>query len=132
MPLKYKLIQKRNPQDKDAPTKTYALAVHEDTFNLKQIAREVAGRSTTASAGDVFAVIIELIAVIKEHLERSDRVVIDGIGSFELSLKSEGAESEEKFYATLIQLVRMLYKPDMEMKDFLNTIKLEKVAKKKT
>ena len=130
MPLKYKLVQKRNPQDPSAPKKIYASAVRNNTFTLKSIAREVAGRSTTASAGDVFAVIIELIAVMKEHLERSDRVVIDGIGSFELSLKSDGAESEEKFHASLIQFARMLYKPDMEMKDFLGTIKFEKSTKK--
>lgn len=130
MAIEYKLVQKKNPMNPTAPNKFYALAVHRRTFNLKQLAREVAGRSTTASEGDVYSVIIELMVVIKEHLDRSDRVLIDGIGSFAVALSSDGAESEDKFHSSLIKAARLLFKSDAEMKSFLSTLKYTKSSVK--
>ena len=130
MSIEYKLIQKRNPVDPSAPKKFYALAVHQRTFNLKQLARELAGRSTTASEGDVYSVLIGLRDLMKDHLDRSDRVVLDGIGSFEVALTSEGAESEDKFFSSAIKFARLLFKPDAEMKGFLSNLKYMKSPNK--
>jgi len=129
MSIEYKVVQKRNPVDPSAPKKFYALAVHKRTFNLKQLARELAARSTTASEGDVHAVLIGLRDLMKEHLERSDRVVLDGIGSFAVALTSEGAESEDKFHSSLIKVARMLFKSDSEMKGFLGNLRYMKESK---
>jgi len=49
MAIEYKCVNKKKPQDPTAPAKVYALAVHPRTFNLKKLASELAGRSTTAS-----------------------------------------------------------------------------------
>ena len=130
MAIEYKYVNKRNPQDPTAPMKVYALAVHPRTFNLKKLASELAARSTTASEGDVYSVLIGLRDIMREHLDRSDRVVLDGIGSFEISLSSEGAESEEKFHSSLIKSAKVLYKPDTEMKDFLKGLKYVKSSSK--
>ena len=126
MAVEYKYVKKHNPMDPTAPNKVYALAVHNRTFDLKKLARELAGRSTTASEGDVYSVLIGLRDLMRDHLDRSDRVLIDGIGSFAISISSEGAESEEKFHPSLIKSAKVLYKPDAEMKDFIKGLKFTK------
>jgi predicted histone-like DNA-binding protein len=130
MAVKYKLIQKINPSKPAEAKKVYAIAVHEKTFKLKELARELAARSTTASEGDVYSVLIGMRDLMKEHLDRSDRVVIDGIGSFAINLSSDGAESEEKFHTSLIKKARVVYQEDAEMKEFSKNIKFEKTLSK--
>ena len=130
MAVEYKYVWKLNPMNRTAPKKVYALAVHDRMFDLKKLARELAGRSTTASEGDTYSVLIGLRDLMREHLDRSDRVLIDGIGSFEIAVSSEGAESEEKFHSALIKSAKILYKPDAEMKDFIKGLKFTKSSMK--
>jgi predicted histone-like DNA-binding protein len=130
MAIKYKLIQRINPSKPTEAKKVYAIAVHEKTFRLKEVARELAARSTTASEGDVYAVLIGMRDIMKEHLDRSDRVLIDGIGSFAVNLSSDSAESEDKFHHGLIKKAKVVYLEDGGMKEFSRNIKFEKVSSK--
>jgi predicted histone-like DNA-binding protein len=119
-----------NPSNPTEAKKVYAMAIHEKTFKLQELSRELAARSTTASEGDVYAVLIGMRDLIREHLDRSDRVVIDGIGSFAVNLSSEGAESEEKFHQGLIKKARVVYTEDSGMKEFSKNIRFEKAIVK--
>lgn len=130
MAIKYRVRNKVNPLQPEAPKKHYAIAIHPETVRLKDLSRELAAQSTTASEGDVYSVIIGLRDLIKTHLNRSNKVVIEGIGSFQINLSSEGAETEEKFHQGLIKKAKVLYKEDAEMKDFTKTIKFEKEQSK--
>jgi predicted histone-like DNA-binding protein len=126
MSVQYKLVSRVNPFDRTSPAKLYAKAVHGKTFKLKDLAREVAARSTTASEGDVYSVLIGMRDLMREHLDRSDKVLIDGIGYFEVSLSSEGAETEAKFHQGLIKKAKISYREDADMKSFSKNIKFEK------
>lgn len=97
---------------------------------MKELARELAARSTTASEGDAYSVLIGFRDLIREHLDRSDKVVIDGIGSLRMNLSSDGAESAEKFHQGLIKKAKVQYQEDAEMKEFSKNIKFEKVSSK--
>jgi predicted histone-like DNA-binding protein len=130
MSVKYKLIQRTNPLNPTETRKTYAIAIHEKTFRLRELSRELAARSTTASEGDVYSVLIGMRDLMKEHLDRGDRVVIDDIGSFAVNLSSEGAESEEKFHQGLIKKAKVAYKEDAGMKEFSKNVKFEKISLK--
>ena len=131
MAIKYKYVRKFNPQDPTAPQKVYAMAVHENVFKLKELARELAARSTTASEGDTYAVLVGMRDLIREHLERSDKVVIDGIVSIAINISSEGAASEEEFRPSMIKGTKAVYQQDAEMKEFTSKVKCEKIPNKK-
>jgi predicted histone-like DNA-binding protein len=126
MAIPYGVIEKVNPQDVTQPKRAYAQAVHKKHFKLPQLSKEVAARSTTASEGDVYSAVIGLRDSIKEHLERGDKVTIDGIGTFQVNISSESADSVEKFVPSLIKGNRILFQPDIEMKQFLNGLRYEK------
>ena len=130
MAITYVVGEKVNPRDIQAPRKWYGSAIHTATITYKQLAREVAAESTTASEGDTYAVMTGLVKKIRYHLERSHKVVIDGLGTLYVNISTEGAETEEKFSQSLIRGNKIVYQPDAEMKDFLSTLKYTKKAKK--
>ena len=128
MSILYKLIKKRSIVDK--VVRFYATVVYGKTYNMSQLAKELAAKSTTASEGDTFSVLIGLRDLIKEHLERSERVHIEGIGTFEVVISSEGAENEEDFHPSMIKSAKASYRPDAEMKGFTNGLKKQKYVSK--
>ena len=130
MSIKYKVIEKHNPLDKDAPKKAYGKAVHGRNHKTSALAKELACYSTTASEGDVYSVVIGLRDLIRKHLGASDRITIDGIGTFAVNISSEGAESVEKYHQSMIKNAKILFTPDSEMKDFLRNLKYEKAVSK--
>ena len=131
MSIKYKVIERHNPLDKEAPKKAYGIALHGKNHKLGSLAKELATYSTTASEGDVFSVAIGLRDLIRKYLANGDKVTIDGIGTFSVNISSEGAESVEKFHQSMIKKPKIVFAPDAEMKEFLATIKYEKEASKK-
>lgn len=126
MSIKYKHVEKVNPRDVKLPKKVYAQAIHDKHFKMDQLAKELAGRSTTASEGDMYSVLIGLRDLMREHLDRGDKVSIDGIGSFVINVRSEGAKSEDTFNPSLIKGGKLLFQPDSEMKAFISNVKFEK------
>jgi predicted histone-like DNA-binding protein len=126
MAIPYKMVEKVNPRDLTQPKKAYALAVHNKHFKLAQLSKEVSARSTTASEGDVYSAVIGLRDLIKEHLDRGDKVTLAGIGTFQVNISSEGAESADKFVPSLIRGNKLSFQPDSEMKQFLNGLRYEK------
>jgi predicted histone-like DNA-binding protein len=128
MAIQYKLVSKRNPQDVKAEPKYYAIVVQGKTYDLKALAKELAARSTTASEGDTFSVLIGLRDLMQEHLDRSERVYFDGIGTFEISLSSEGSEAPEKFHQGLIKGAKLNFRSDSEMKGFIRNLKYVKYS----
>jgi len=79
--------------------KFYGRAVHTTTIGTEQLADRIQ-RSCTLKVSDIVACLKELSEVIKDELGNSNRVRIDGLGTFYVNIKSVGAESEDKFTAT--------------------------------
>ena len=126
MSIKYKVIERQNPLNREAPKKAYGIALHGKNRKLAALAKELATYSTTTSEGDVFSVSIGLRDLIRKHLAEGDKVTIDGIGTFSINISSDGAESVDKFHQGLIKKPKVLFTPDAEMKEFLATVKYEK------
>ncbi|MCK0206399.1 HU family DNA-binding protein, partial [Ornithobacterium rhinotracheale] len=47
MPVKYNVVERKNPQKREEPGKWYANAKADGDINLKEIAEEISGGSTT-------------------------------------------------------------------------------------
>ena len=77
----------------------FARAIHTNVVDTKQIANEIQ-ENVSVKYSDVSAVLIELINVMTRHLQASERVQLDGLGSFKIGLKTKGALREEDFTAS--------------------------------
>ncbi|MCM1078120.1 MAG: HU family DNA-binding protein [Bacteroidales bacterium] len=79
-----------------ANNKWYASAVIINTVSTDKIAERIEEKCTLTKA-DVKGCIEALIHEIKDQLQNSYAVKLDGLGTFKLSLHSKGAESLEEF-----------------------------------
>ena len=102
MSVKYVVSENSNPQDLTAPRKWYAKAKSTGDVSLKELSKEITQRSTVNSA-DTLAVLDVLTQVLTEHLNRGEIVRFGDFGSFQVTLGSEGAVTEDKFNSTLIK-----------------------------
>lgn len=77
----------------------YGRAVHPSTVNLDVIAERIQ-RICSMTKGDVLAVLTEMVSVMKDELQNSNNVKLDGLGMFSIGVRTKGALSEEEFNAS--------------------------------
>lgn len=91
--------------------KWYGKAVSMGVVTTKQLAEEIS-HSTTVTRSDIMAVLIELFEAMKTHLQNSQTVSLDEIGSFRVGIKSKVADTADAFTASNIYGYRIIYSPD--------------------
>ena len=93
----HKLVRtyKDNRQD-SANNKWFARTVITETVGTNKISELIQERCTLTKA-DVKACIEAFIGVIREQIQDSKAVKLDGLGTFKIGLKCEGAETVNDF-----------------------------------
>ena len=130
MAVTYVIVERGNPSDKAAPKKYYAQAKSRAELTFKRLSKEIAEGSTTVSDTDVLAVLNDLTKILKRHLENGEIVRFGDFGSFQISISSEGAETEDKFHTSMIKKPKVIFRAGTDLKDALATLKYEKYQKK--
>ena len=110
----YKLIQNKNEEMPKAFNKWYARPVVTETVDLDYIAERIQ-RNSTAKKSDAKAVLTEMVEVISDALQSSQRVKIDGFGAFKVGISSRGADSEEDYSAAEhVRGLRIIFQPETQ------------------
>ena len=110
----YKLIQNKNEEMPKAFNKWYARPVVTETVDLDYIAERIQ-RNSTAKKSDAKAVLTEMVEVITDALQSSQRVKIDGFGAFKVGISSRGADSEEDYStAEHVRGLRIIFQPETQ------------------
>ncbi|MDR1112433.1 MAG: HU family DNA-binding protein [Bacteroidales bacterium] len=126
MSIKYNVSERINPLNPQEPKKWYAATRSTGSTDIKALGKEIAQRSTVSPA-DTQAVLVALTEVLAEHLSNGQIVRLDDFGSFQISIGSEGAETEAKFNASMIKNRKVAFRPGAEIKSMLNNLKFEKL-----
>ena len=126
MAITYKVIQKRNPLDPSAPKKFYGQAVRGRKIDFKKLSIEIAETSTTVSDGDTYAVLITAAKLISKYLGLGYMVELEDIGTFYVSISSEGADTEEKYHQGLIRKAKIIFKVGVVFAALLKNLTFEK------
>lgn len=126
MTLTYRLIQKANPRDLEAPKKYYASSVTRSTVSLRDLSKEIAEISTVSTV-DTMAVIESLLQIIPRHVAQGDIVKLGDFGSFSVRLSSDGAATEEEFSSGMIKGLNLHFRPGKLVKDQLENVTFQKV-----
>ena len=95
MPVNYKLYQEKRQGSKHEG-KWYARTVMTDRADLRKMARKIE-RNVSVKESDVYAVLIELVNVMKEELMASHSVVIERLGTFRVGISTSPAETAADF-----------------------------------
>ncbi|MDR2065643.1 MAG: HU family DNA-binding protein [Prevotellaceae bacterium] len=122
--MKYRVIEKGNPSNPEAPKKQYASAVNAGKFTVKQFAKEIAGRSSL-TRGDIENVLTNFIDELPTFLKLGLSVKLGDFGTLRLNLVSEGVDAGKKFTADSIKGVKVIFTAGSELKESLGNITFE-------
>lgn len=111
MSVLYRKYQNNNDSSK-AYGKWYGRAVILNTVSTDELSDEVAA-ATTVTPADVRAVLKGMAMFIKTHLQTSQGVHLEGLGTFRVGLVTSPAKKMEDFSATNIARFRILYAPEV-------------------
>ena len=129
--MKIKMVQRKNPQKK-SEVKYYASPVNAGKKTLRDIARDIAGRSSL-TRGDIENVLANFIDCLPHYLRDGFSVQLGEFGTMRLTLSSEGAATEKAFKTEKIK-PRVTFTPGVELKAALreNSYETVKEEEKKT
>ena len=106
----YKLIQNKNNKSV-CFGKWYGWAVVYQTMDTDKVA-DLIQRNCSMKKSDVKAVLQELVEVIKDAIQDSKAVKLDGLGTFKIGISTMGAEKPEEFDSENIRGFKVLFTPE--------------------
>ncbi|MDR2473613.1 MAG: HU family DNA-binding protein [Tannerella sp.] len=119
--MKFKLIEKGNPSQPSAPKKWYPNAVNVGKLTVKDLAKEIAGRSSL-TRGDIENVLSNFLDELPTFLKIGMSVQLGDFGTLRLNLSGEGAETPSAFKSETIT-AKVIFTPSTELKKGLTEIK---------
>lgn len=123
--LKFKTVERVNPRDITAVKKHYALVVSEGSTNLKELS-EIVATQCTVSPADCYAVLIALEGNIIRELKNGRIVHLGNLGSYRISVSSEGKDTADEVVQTSIKKAKVLFRPGLDLRNMLKTLTYKK------
>ncbi len=127
MTVKYNVVERGNPSNREAPKKFYPSIASTGRKTLRQLAGRISEISTVSST-DTMAVLEALLTVIPQELASGNVVELGDFGNFWLKITSEGSESADAVRATQISTLLPRFNAGKEFKKILATVEYEKGA----
>lgn len=113
--------------------KVYARAQVNDVLDINRFARHISEHGSVYSRADVQAILIQTVDCLREQLILGNKVQLGELGSFSISLSSEGTRKFEEFTQNNIRQVNILWTPGEAFKDLRSAegIEFEEVSSRK-
>ena len=125
--MRIKLVKRKNPMKK-SEEKYYANPVNLGKKTLKDIAKDIAGRSSL-TRGDIENVLSNFIDCLPGYLRDGFSVQLSDFGTMRLTLSSEGSLTEKEFNIEKIK-PRVTFTPGTELKAAMRDNSYETVKEK--
>lgn len=115
--IKYHVFSMGNASDRTMPKKAYAKCVAEEVVSHKDFVKEVEEYSRFFSHSMIEAVLTDVFNCLSIHLTKGDRITLEGLGTFSVTLKCQGAASEASFSRKNIKEAHVVFTPCRELKE---------------
>lgn len=115
--INYHVFSMGNASDRTKPKKAYAKCVAEEVVSHKDLVKEVAKYSCFLTHSMIEAVLTEVFNCLSKHLVKGDRITLEGLGTFSVTLKCQGAASEASFSRKNIKEAHVVFTPCRELKE---------------
>ena len=123
--MKFNVVERGNPANREAPKKFYASVVSSGRKTMRQLAGRISEMSTVSPA-DTAAVIEAFLMVLPQELAAGNVVELGDFGNFWLKCNSEGSDTAEAVRASNITNLLPRFNPGKEFKKVLATVDFEK------
>lgn len=123
---KYKLIQRGNPQNENAPKKWYASPLSEAAQEVKEMTR-AATENTTVAPKEMEAALELLGNYARQQLLQGHMVKVGDLGTLRITFQSDGVENITDYQASsMIKNPRILFTPAKEFREaVINNLQFE-------
>jgi len=125
MTVKYTVIARANPQDREAPPKYYPSIKSVGKVTLRQVMEQIAEISTVSSV-DTVALVEAFLTIVPRELAKGNTVQLGDFGSFSLRIQSTGSDSPGKVSAGNITNVLTTFRPGKRFKRILDNTEFRK------
>lgn len=121
MPVKYDLYQTPSPTGKNKKIKLHARVKTTETIGMKKLAKNIQSRCTLTEA-DIKGVLSAMKDSIIDVLKEGERVHIEGLGFFQMTLQCPQVSSAQEIRAESISFKSIAFRPEKELKgEFVDT-----------
>ena len=127
MSIKYKTIERKNPQDRTLDAKYYAAVVANGSVDFETLA-EMISEQSALSESDCLALLNILEVNIIRELKQGRIVRLGKLGNFQISLSSKGFETEGEVSAEGITNTRILFRPAVKLRTMLKNLKFSRTT----
>ncbi|MEQ8712328.1 MAG: hypothetical protein RIC80_04890 [Cyclobacteriaceae bacterium] len=126
MPIKYNVIAKGQPGVAGGGTKKfYASSTADGEVTLDSLTTDIE-KISTVSGADIRAVLYALVDIIPDKLADSKIIRLGELGSFQISVSSNGEETEEDVSARSIKGSKINFRPGSKLRNMLKTLTYQK------
>ena len=125
----YSVSPRINPREKDEAQLYFAHVQANGEASIREMAERIQ-QTCTVHKSDVFAVLVALEDVITDALKGGEIVRLGDLGSFQISISSKGALTEEDYDESLIKKARINFRPGSVLSNILGNLSYKKVAVK--
>ncbi|MBN1453660.1 MAG: HU family DNA-binding protein [Anaerolineales bacterium] len=125
MTIKFNIVERPNPQDREAPKKFYPSVQASGRKTLRQLSKRIT-QMCTVTGPDTLAVIESFLTIIPEELAEGNIVELGDFGSFWLRNSADGAEQAEDVSASQVTNLLPRFIPGKEFKKALYGVDFEK------
>jgi len=124
MAVKYVVVARGNPQDREAPKKFYPRVKSTGQANIQDVAGR-ASEMSTFSPIDLAAAVETFLHVIPKELAVGHTVQLGDFGTFSLRIRSEGSDTEEEVSSRNITRTVLSFRPGKRVKKIIDQIEYE-------
>jgi DNA-binding protein, histone-like, putative len=124
--MKYVVQLRKKPQNREEG-KYYLIARSLGVVDLSQICEEIS-LSSSLTRGDVSNTIMSFLDIIPKYLKMGYSVKLGELGSFRLSIKSEGSDMEKEATASKMKKIHTLFVPSAKIKKEISDTTVELYA----
>lgn len=126
MTVSYSVVPRKNPAKKEEPAKYYAQAQSAGELDFEELCEAITSRSTCTET-DVRASISGILYEAKRSLKAGRIVRLGDLGSLQVGLTSEGAESAKDFVSSMIKGAHIIFRPGKQLTELLKTLSYQQV-----
>lgn len=124
MSVKYKVVEKSNPQNREEK-KFYVQPIRKGTLSRAKLEDAIV-ELTSLHKSDVRGVLIALSGIFSDYLTEGYNLNLDDIGTFSLRVSSNGSDTEEEVSAGNVKNVSVGFRPAATLRETIVKTKFEK------
>ena len=126
--INYSVYMMQSPFSKDDTPKAYARNQVSEVWTLEKFSKHIADHNGVFSRGTVKGVLSDMCECLVEQLLNGNKIQLGELGTFGISINSEGAESIDKFTSKNIKEVRIIFTPGADFENMIGRADFNMVA----